>query len=434
VSFNLLALDRRVARLVADHRRAAAALAAGQPALLPDDRWLGDEGFAELAAVDDDLARAILAWVEALRDERRGWPARAEAEALLHAPREVPHLEGATTLAALRRAMLAERSDDRAALHAEAWSREAGQLSDLRVAAWVERLARGGTPLAVHGLEEGRAPRLAEAFLDRTDDLAEAIGSPLPAAAPPLGILRATIGRDAGDGWPARLNAAWLEDRFRPAGWLEGRRPRRLALMPPLGAASFARVLGNLGAALFEAGRAPALPFASHEHPRGLRRHRRRALFASLAASEAFGRRALGLGRDRAREQARRVARAFLLSLRIDAARPLWLEAIASGEGVARELFAALGERVFLRAPPSSWLATLPSLRTGDAPWIIGCFVGGHDARVLVERFDEDWFDNPRAAEALRAEDAGPDGGPSDEVALEIAIERLAGDLERAAG
>jgi hypothetical protein len=433
VSFDLLALDRRVARLVVDHRRAAAALAAGQRALLPDDRWLGDEGLAELAAVDDDLARAIVAWLEALRDERRGWPARAEAAALLHAPREVPHLEGATTLAALRRAILAERSDDRAALHAQAWSKEAERLSDLRLSAWVERLARGSTPLAVHGLDEGRAPRLAEAFLDRTDDLAEAVGSG-PGAAAPLGILRATIGREAGEGWPAKLNAAWLEDRFRPAGWLEGRRPRRLALTPPLGAASFARVLGNLGVALLEAGRAPALPFALHEHPRGLRRHRRRALFASLAASEAFGRRALGLGRDRAREQARRVARAFLLSLRIDAARPLWLEAIGSGEGVARELFAALGERVFGRAPPRSWLSTLPSLRTGDAPWIVGCLLGAHDARVLIERFEEDWFDNPRAAEALRAEDAGPDGGPSDGVALEIAIERLVGDLERAVG
>lgn len=436
MTVDLLALDRRVARLVDDHRRAARRIAQGLPAPVPHDHWLTDEGVAEIAEIDDPVARGLLAWLEVLREERRGWDFRRRAAAVVHAPRRVAHLERATTLGALRRGMIAERSEDRAAQHAEAFARHAGELSDVQIAAWVERLERAPTVCEVAGLSADVAVRLAEALLDRTDDLARARLGEGDSPSGPVAVLRAALGREANAGWPAKLNAAWLEDRFRPAGWLEGRRPRGVALVPPLGATSFARAMGNLGVALLEAARPAGVPFGLHRHPHGLRGHRRRALFAGLVGSEAFGRRALGLGRDRAREQARHVARAFVATLRIDAFRPLIVEALAAGEGAAREGFCAQGERVFGRPPPLSWLGALPTLRPRDAGWVVGCVLAAEDTRRLVERFDEDWFDNPRAAEALRDEDArgGIDDEALDAPGLSSLVDRLARDLEHAAG
>jgi hypothetical protein len=209
-----------------------------------------------------------------------------------------------------------------------------------------------------------------------------------------------------------------------------------LALPPlpaALGAASFARALGAFGAALADAA-APRMPFSTSRPPFDSRRHRRAGLFASLAADPVFAARALGLGRGGARDQARGVARAMLVTLRLDAARVLLRGALESPpqEGAPRfeeHTAAALGVPI-----PAALLGVVPRLAPEDAVRFAGSLVAATDRRALIDRFDEDWFRSPHAARAIREEDALPASSavPLTSAALEAGVSeivRALGDL-----
>jgi hypothetical protein len=233
------------------------------------------------------------------------------------------------------------------------------------------------------------------------------------------------VGRSFGEGWPARLGSRWLFDLFHGGPLTEGLRPAVGDLPAALGASSFARALGAFGAALADAD-GPRGPFVTARAPFDLRRARRAALFASLAADPVFAVRALGLGRGRARDQARGVALALLVTLRLDAARVLCRNVLSLPDGERPARFeehtaAALGAPI-----PPSLAGVVPRLGPSDPARFAGALLAARDRRALVERFDDDWFRSPHAARAIREEDAAPPASrtvPSD--ALEAGLAEI---------
>ncbi|MEM9877594.1 MAG: hypothetical protein AAF928_22035, partial [Myxococcota bacterium] len=54
--------------------------------------------------------------------------------------------------------------------------------------------------------------------------------------------------------------------------------------------------------------------------------------------------------------------------------------------------------------------AAVPRFRADDVALTLGRVVAAAEATTLVAHYDEDWFANPRASEALRAADARAEG------------------------
>ena len=238
--------------------------------------------------------------------------------------------------------------------------------------------------------------RLAEQFLERTRDVArEVLRGP---------VLLQAAARDAPDGWPARLTARWPLELFE-AG-VEG---LRVPLSDPYatfrrpsatsGAASFARALGAFGFALRTVTGAPSLPFALTRSPGFVEAHRWGTLFASLAMSDEFHRRALRVGKSTASSQARAVARSALFELRLSSVRLLLMEAPERFEELSQLLFGIpLDKRL-----AGAW----PAARDDETERFVGMATSCRLESELVERFDTDWFCNPRGWLFLRSLGSG---------------------------
>lgn len=214
------------------------------------------------------------------------------------------------------------------------------------------------------------------------------------------------MGRDASLGWPPRLTVRWLADLFRGSGLTDGLAIDLGPIPAAIGATSFARALGQVGAAVSDASARRARSFSLARAPFDAHRARRAALFAGLAADKAFGARVLELNQGRARDQARAVARALLVSLRLDAARVLCRGALSDPSGAGR--FEERSAEALGCPLPQPLFGAVPRLSPGDAARFGGTLLGLRDRLAMVERFDEDWFRNPRAIELLRDEDSAP--------------------------
>lgn len=405
---DLNALDDALAELLAAHREQKAALdetaspAAGRAPVdspVRHSALLHPEVFHELAESDDPLARALLSWLEILLDEKWAWDDSRQLAELRGSPRRTPHLDEPTPIRSMVRGVLAGRTPGRRRDHGDALTASAADLS-ARAASAIEarrERARGARFGDVAEMAPDVVSGLAEALLDRTDDLAaEAMRRGWVEG------LHATVGRAAGEGWPAKLTWRWVGEVFGDAGWFEGVAPALPAPPRPWGGASFARALGDLGAALLSASRPAILPRALHQHPFGLRRHRRYALFASIPTTSVFAQRVLGLGRERAEAHARAMSMAAVAALRVDAMRVLVASALTDGRSAAGERLAEISERLFGEPTPVVTLAVLPRLRPAHAAAFAGSVLAFDDGRSLSERHDLDWFRNPRAAAELR--------------------------------
>jgi hypothetical protein len=51
-------------------------------------------------------------------------------------------------------------------------------------------------------------------------------------------------------------------------------------------------------------------------------------------------------------------------------------------------------------------LGVVPLLGSADGVALAGAILAASDRERMIQQFDEDWFDNPEAARALRDEDA----------------------------
>jgi hypothetical protein len=407
---------------------------------LRHDVWL-ERGWAALREVDDPSVweRAARRWCFALIQERALWPLRvAAARAARHAV-SVPHEANASELPlrTVHRRLLAEPSAAGRRQHARVLANHAGdwagalrQLLERRSELVERHTGTALQRLPLSGAREALAERAATRWLDASDDLGRAMSLPHWSDA-----LRRALAPDADAGWPARLTARWAHGVFAAVELGRGLRPAPIHVPVPLGANSFALALGRYGVALLDAAARPPQPFAPHQLPFGRRRHRRVAELALVAFEPAFGRQQLGLGHERAVDQRRAQLWSLVAAMRLDALRVVVGSALLRSTQLAGEQLAELGARVFGEPPPARLLGLVPRLGTSD-----GCrFVGRLGAHALrqqaLERFDEDYFRNPRWARWLRARDLGPESDEAPETGeIDRKIAQLVGKLEAELG
>lgn len=386
----------------------------------------------------EPLAAALAPWVATLFVERACWPTRTRRAALweLAVPGDAASSAELVSLRQLRRRVLYgadSPSRERAArvltLRADALHRLSLESLAQRLAA--ERALYGEVPTSIPVADAERAVDLAAGtaavVLDRTEDLARD-----SRAASWWDGLRQSLGVDAREGWPARLVPRWLAEVFRGTGFASVPPAEPVALPPARGGLSFASALGRFGVAHLDQARRQAPQFALHQHPYDTRRHERFGLFASIAAERSFAQRVLRLGGERAAEHRRRVGRAMLRSVRIDAWRVLAAAALRSNPQQATDTYCTASARVLGATAPATLMGVLPELRPSDGAALVGHVLAASQREQLIGQFDEDWFRNPRAAESLRAADQHPrDGTPIESTRVTRAIEQTCWAFER---
>jgi hypothetical protein len=364
----------------------------------------------ELADAKDPLVPALRTWVHSLTLTRVLWADRARVVGAWNAPSirlEEPETEEVAPRTLVHR-VLAEKEPGLAARWMEALTEGASPASHA-ARRYAERRAEATTLLRAPEAARAEVPceksdvatELAEAVLRATDDLVRPADS-LSAT------LRAGLATSADRGWPARLNARWLEELFHATELTHGLALDIGPLPRPLGAASFARALALFGAAFAEASLADGAPFVLARAPFDLRVARRASLFGGLVTEPVFLGRALGLGRGFAEDQARETAAALVATLRLDALRVLLRGVLLAPERVRASRFEELSARTLGAPLPPSFVGVLPVLGTGDVVRLFGHVLAARDREVLVASHDEDWFRSPHAAHTLRDEQATP--------------------------
>ncbi len=367
-------------------------------------RLVEAERRAELTSHPAPDARALAPWLDALASERQAWPDRLSLARLWHEPRRTSHHSGRRSAHQLRALLLAAPQRRQRSVHGASFAELAGALSTAHLRALQRRTDGDGAGLLrVAEAGSDQVGAAAAELLRRTEDAARQRQHPGWVE----GLHRA-IGREADEGWPARLRPRWLAETFAGSG-LAGRvNLDRIETTAAWGGSSFCRALGLLGVAVLDVGRPAAMPLALHQHPWGTRRHKRHALFAALPLELSFAHRILGLGRHRAEDHRRTLAGALLCSLRLDAFRVVLAAAWPGGTARLTEQFAEVSEQLFSQPAPPTLLGVLPQLRPGDGP----CFIGTLQSLVqrdrLVGQFDEDWFRNPAAIGWLEQQDTLP--------------------------
>jgi hypothetical protein len=263
-------------------------------------------------------------------------------------------------------------------------------------------------------------------FLARTADLASSLFAEREDLA---GLLGDLVAREVPGVWPRAPDARWLFELFRATPLLEG---LALDLGPTprsLGASSFARGLARLGAAYARAAVVQSGAFVVASDPSEAHPLRRGALFGALLLDPFFLRKKLGLSREAAAKAARHLAGSALARARLDATRALVDFASAKTSEVEEVASEALKVRV-----PGEYAGVLPRPDPRAPASLAGALAATRDRDDLRDRFDEDWFENPRAMSFLRETDASPHAfhWPADTLAG--AADRLRKRLEEVAG
>ncbi|MDP8998738.1 MAG: hypothetical protein M3O46_01355 [Myxococcota bacterium] len=267
---------------------------------------------------------------------------------------------------------------------------------------------------------------LATRLLDRTQDLSRAAWKDASReGAGAAAVIHAAVARDAGEGWPARLTPRWLEDVFGPAP--KGMPIEMTPLAAPLGAASFARALVAFGFAVRLAAIPSSLPFAVAHDPAFIGAHRLGFVFGALASDAQWQARVLGIGRHTAGAQSRLLARSALLDARLHAARLLLGDEAAIPP---RDRFDELGVRLFERPLDPRLCGAWPGAREDEPARLIALIDSRALAESLRDRFDSDWYRNPRAWEYLREHGAAPAHESIDAAGLAARIDVLAREFE----
>jgi hypothetical protein len=274
----------------------------------------------------------------------------------------------------------------------------------------------------------------AAAFLDATEAMSRDVWKEsvrgADAESGPSGRLRASMARDAGDGWPARLTPRWLHDVFHASsGGLVVDLP---ALPARLGGASFGRALCAFGHAVRLAVSQPSMPFSLAREPAFVAAHRMAYVFGALAADREFQGRVLNVGRRTAAAQARMLARTALQEARLQASRVV----LADDAGPpSRAHFEEVTTRLFGAPLDGLFRGAWPEARDDEPARWIGLLEAVGLRSALRDRFDVDWFWNPRAWAHLREEGATPaDEAVSSSPTATGRVEELARAFEGALG
>lgn len=405
--FDFADLDRRIHAMALALARRRSVLAEGEGDAEASVTFSRDassratfEALGDLGA--DPFAKALRAWVGHLTLER---VTSAESVAYLEsrADRLVDDDDPQARPVSVRELSRALLDEDRVAHPAARRLPAAGRLArdavrrlaDRRAEA--ERLLANGDEAVLGSLRGGDPSELIEQSFESTRAVFESIAGERTW----LETVRRSVAADAAEGWPAKLTARWLFELFGRGELFKGVRMNVGRLPEPLGAASFARALAKVGRAWAFEDRPVSTPFCLVRAPSDPLVARRSALFASLVLEPRFHERKLGLGRDRSRAQARTVGLSAVIWLRLAAlqARAWWL--LRSGDASD---FDEASERALGRGMSRAWLGVVPELRPDAGGALRSMLDAISEREGLRDRFDEDWFDNPRAHEALRHE------------------------------
>lgn len=408
-------IDQRITRAFEQWRSAARALRkdpdASRRNVLEEHRAVTTRSmWIELGErAKDPILAAARVWAYALVLERVVWPARVlAADALHEAVIEVPDLEPSrlSPRTVLNR-VLNDPEADRRRFYVRAFERGSRSLRDA-LFVMAERRAEAIRRLGVDDADAYEVP------LDPSSALIRVAERVLEVTEPYLTrgfrrwdeVVAFGLARDAGEGWPARLSLRWFTQLFGPTGLLDGL--ALPAMEPPqlLGAVSFVRALALFGRVYAEADVPRAAPFVFKRSPFDLRVARRAGLFGTLPFDPVFGVRVLGLGRARAMDQARRIVRSLVVSLRLDALRVLLRGSVLLSSRARHERFEEYSARALGASLPADLEFVLPNVGPSDPTRLLGTLLALSDRRSLIERFDEDWFRSPHAALAIRSEQA----------------------------
>jgi hypothetical protein len=237
-------------------------------------------------------------------------------------------------------------------------------------------------------------------LLKRTNDLSKAVFGPGKTLA---GLLSILIARDVAGTWPVRLSERWLGDLFRATKLLEGLSMDLGPLPPTVGASSFMRGLARFGAAYSRAASDRAGPFVLSNDATDTRALRRGALFAMLLLDPIFLKKKLGFSETVSGSVARALGRTVLGAVRLQAVRCSTAAPRSSPAEIADAMQAAWS------VPAAPWLSGIVPRACHEAPSrLLAVLLAARDRDALVDAFDEDWFDNPRAVDWLRGQDAAP--------------------------
>ncbi|HEY1696770.1 MAG TPA: hypothetical protein VGG39_31635 [Polyangiaceae bacterium] len=446
---DLVSLDRDVAHaargLAAWRAKLAkdAEEAAGKDPIEPVRHVAGKSTWDALRALapglaDAPLRDALVPWVGTLVLARLGRDdelAVARAEQAKTAPYrgEVPGLASAREA---WRGVVAARNAAEARLWVEAAAEASVAVADAARTAAETRLEvarRLGLahPWDLAGVGEASALRAsARRFLDATEDLARAVErEALRGEADVAGTVQLALARDASEGWPAHLGPRWLEELF--GAHLAGLRVE----LPPLplarGAASFARALGLLGFAARLAMAPAGVPFAIARDPASRAAHRLGFVFAALAADAGWQARALSLGKRAAIRQARVLSRTALLDARLHAVRLLLGD---DAFPAPRDLFDELLPRLSGAPADARLRGAFPRARRDEPARFVALVESLSAGRALRERFDVDWWRNPRAWADLRASSSAPAREPAPGDGFGAEVDALGRAFEEALG
>lgn len=413
--------------------------------------WAGARAVSSRATLDatlplagDRLFAALRDWTLYLTIARVTYDDELAVARALRERAVEPELgEVRRSLASLRHDLLVEpRESPRRERLSRAITRRAAPVQPI-VRHWFERRAeasrqlRGsGASVEAPGARPGSASTQvsAEALAGKLLAIVASSGV-LPRARSLEALLEATLARDATEGWPAQLNVRWIARLFGDTDLVRG-----LALdletedLPSaIGGASFARALGAFGRAVFDADRPRATPFALARAPLDERGFARKWLFAGLPGTASFGRAFLSLGHDRARIQARALVRAAGVHAAFVAIAAFVQQNGTMPERRARAAFEETTACAFGEPLPGQLIGALPRARCDASADLIGLVLAARDAERLRDVFDDDWFRNPRAHEALRHEHAAL-AAPTDGAALDEGLSALERAMADAVG
>ncbi|NUP11314.1 MAG: hypothetical protein HOW73_35150 [Polyangiaceae bacterium] len=400
--FDLVRLDQRIAAMAVALRKRRRTLFAGRYS--DDDQVTFARDASTRASFEalgdlgsDPVARATRAWVGHLTIER---VTSDDLVALEAARAEVDtEVEPHRSIHDLVRALFGPEREARAAAAA---IRDKGAATVDAARRFAERRAEAERLLGAKPSASEDSFDPVEVALDGTD---AAFASLDLSSKTWAGVVRRSVASDAGEGWPAKITARWITDTLGRGELLRGVPLDVTSLPEPLGAASFARALADVGGSWAFYDRPAQSPFCVMRTPNDDLVLRRAALFGSLILEPVFHERKLGLGRDRARHQAATIARAAIVWLRLAAMRA------AAWPLLAKPLdgtFPDLSERALGRPIPRALLGAVPRLMPDARAELRAMLAALVDRDVLREQFDDDWFDNPRAHEALRHENHLP--------------------------
>lgn len=418
-------LDRRIAR-------ASAALQRGGDDPLADHRDVSGkktyDALRELAPgpIQEPHRDALLRWVAFFTDARIGWELvleetkreKAEDPALATKRARNEDLVIAKTWEEARLALFS-------APNAIELEKALGRLDELAppiVAVRRERRARSAEVAKRLDAVAPSLPRdLALAVLDATEPLARDWQRKI--AATPAKVIESSFAKDATEGWPARLGSRWLEDAFRT---IAPRTPKDVPLPPALGGASFLRAASSWGYALRVGSTAKSLPFALARDPAPTEAFLHGELLALAVASRVFARRKMALPARGAEAHERVLARTRFVALRTLAA----ITKLGGPDAAADDEIEHLSARVYGRPLPAAlgqaWAhgGFSGRLRADASARFVGALRAIALRDELVAAHDEDWFDNPRAAQRLGHVAAGPirrEDAPASSLVTQIA-------------